>query len=51
VTIAFATAGRALEVRVANRIVQGALPNPGAGIGLANVRERLRSAYGGAAAP
>jgi two-component system sensor histidine kinase AlgZ len=49
VTIAFATAGRALEVRVANPIVQGALPNPGAGIGLANVRERLRSAYGGAA--
>jgi two-component system sensor histidine kinase AlgZ len=49
VTIAFATAGRALEVRVANPIVPGALPNPGAGIGLANVRERLRSAYGGAA--
>jgi two-component system sensor histidine kinase AlgZ len=49
VTIAFATAGRALEVSVANPIVQGALPNPGAGIGLANVRERLRSAYGGAA--
>jgi two-component system sensor histidine kinase AlgZ len=49
VTIAFATAGRALEVRVANSIVPGALPNPGAGIGLANVRERLRSAYGGAA--
>jgi two-component system sensor histidine kinase AlgZ len=49
VTIAFATAGRALEVSVANPIVPGALPNPGAGIGLANVRERLRSAYGGAA--
>ena len=49
VTIALATAGRALEVRVANPIVPGALPNPGAGIGLANVRERLHSAYGSAA--
>jgi two-component system sensor histidine kinase AlgZ len=49
VTIAFARTGRKLEVRIANPIVPGALPNPGAGIGLANVRERLHSAYGGAA--
>ena len=49
VTIALATAGRTLEVRVANPVVPGALPNPGAGIGLANVRERLHSAYGSAA--
>jgi len=49
VTIVFASIGRALEVRVTNPIVPGALPNPGAGIGLRNVRERLHSAYGGAA--
>jgi two-component system sensor histidine kinase AlgZ len=49
VTIAFARAGPALEVRITNPIVLGAQPNPGAGIGLRNVRERLHSVYGGAA--
>jgi two-component system sensor histidine kinase AlgZ len=49
VTIVFARSASAVEVRITNPIVPGALPNPGAGIGLANVRERLHSAYGGAA--
>lgn len=49
VTIVFARAAHALEVRISNPIVPGAQPNRGAGIGLANVRERLHHAYGGAA--
>jgi two-component system sensor histidine kinase AlgZ len=49
VTIVFAKVGHAIEVRIANPVEPGALPNPGAGIGLSNVRERLHSAYGGTA--
>ena len=49
VTIVLTRTGGALEVRVTNPVVPGARPNPGAGIGLSNVRERLRSAYGGEA--
>lgn len=49
VTVIFAKVGRVLEVRIINPVVPDALPNPGAGIGLSNVRERLRSAYCGTA--
>ena len=49
VTIAFAKAGHVIAVRITNAVVPDALPNPGAGIGLANVRERLHSAYRGTA--
>lgn len=49
VTIAFARVGHVLTMRITNPIVPDALPNPGAGIGLSNVRERLHSAYGGSA--
>lgn len=49
VTIVFAKVGHVLEVRITNPIVPDMLPNPGAGIGLSNVRERLHSAYGGTA--
>ncbi|WP_332876109.1 sensor histidine kinase [Massilia sp. S19_KUP03_FR1] len=46
VTIVLTHAAGRLAVRITNPIVPGAQPNPGAGIGLANVRERLGSAYG-----
>lgn len=49
VTIVLARSGDRLAVRITNPIVAGAQPNPGAGIGLANVRERLHSGYGGQA--
>lgn len=49
VIIAFAKVGNVIAVRITNAIVPDALPNPGAGIGLSNVRERLRSAYQGTA--
>jgi len=49
VTIVFAKVEHALQVRITNPIVPDALPNPGAGIGLSNVRARLHSAYGGTA--
>ncbi|NVD97739.1 histidine kinase [Massilia sp. BJB1822] len=42
VTIVFA-----IKVRITNPIVPSAPPNPGAGIGLSNVKERLRSTCGG----
>ncbi|NVD69517.1 histidine kinase [Duganella sp. BJB1802] len=49
VTIVFAKMGQALKVHITNPIMPSALPNPGAGIGLSNVRERLHNAYGGTA--
>ena len=49
VTIVLAKVAHALEVRVNNPIVPNALPNPGAGMGLSNIRERLHGAYGGSA--
>ena len=39
-------ADRMLVVRIGNPVLPDAPPNPGAGIGLRNVRERLHSAYG-----
>jgi len=46
VSIVFAVAARDLVVRIGNPVTPGARPNPGTGIGLRNVRERLHSAYG-----
>lgn len=49
VTIVFALDGGTLAVCITNPIVPEAQPNPGAGIGLANVKARLDSAYGASA--
>jgi len=49
VTVIFAKVAHTIEVRISNPTVLDALPNPGADIGLANVRQRLHSACGGTA--
>lgn len=48
IRLAFARAGDALAIRVTNPLKQQASPNPGAGLGLANTRDRLRLMHPGA---
>jgi LytS/YehU family sensor histidine kinase len=42
IRLSFVSDGAALTIRVTNPALAQASPNPGAGLGLANTRERLR---------
>jgi len=46
--LSFAQIGNALAIRVTNPAGPGTPANPGAGLGLANTRERLRLMHPGA---
>jgi hypothetical protein len=45
IRLSFAQHGDAMTIRVTNPVAAQAPPNPGAGLGLANTRERLRLLY------
>lgn len=49
ITLSFARDGDAMVVTVTNRVLAQASPNPGAGLGLANTRDRLQRITPGAA--